>query len=157
YDGLVAYRHVGGPAGSGLVPDLAQTIPPPRDAGRTYVFRLRSGIRFSNGRPVRASDVRASFVRLFHANGPTLFPTYSPDGDRCLEGSRCDLSRYIVADDHAGTITFHLPEPDPDFLYELALPIAYVVPANSPLKIARRPLPGTGPYRIASFLPGRRL
>ena len=40
---------------------------------------------------------------------------------------RCDLSRGIVADDVAHTVTFHLTRPDPDFLYKLALPAAYVL------------------------------
>jgi YVTN family beta-propeller protein len=157
YDGLVAYRRVGGPAGSTLVPDLALSLPTPTDEGRTYVFRLRPGVRFSNGRPVRATDVRASFIRLFRINPPVLFPVYSPDGGRCSPGKPCNLSRHIVADDRAGTVTFHLAKADPEFLYKLALPIGYVVPADSPRKMARRPLPGTGPYRIASFLPNRRL
>ena len=86
YDGLVAYRRVGGPAGSALVPDLARALPRPTDGGRTYVFRLRPGVRFSNGRLVRPSDVRASFVRLFRINPPVLFPVYSPDGGRCSVG-----------------------------------------------------------------------
>jgi peptide/nickel transport system substrate-binding protein len=157
YDGLVAYRRVGGPAGSELVPDLAQALPRPTDDGRTYVFRLRRGVRFSNGRLVRSSDVRASFIRLFHINPPVLFPVYSPDGGRCSGSGACDLARHIVADDHAGTVTFHLARPDPDFLYKLALPIGYVVPAGSPRRMARRPLPGTGPYRVGRFLPGRSL
>ena len=157
YDGLVAYRRVGGPAGSTLVPDLARAIPSPTDGGRTYVFRLRRDVRFSTGRPVRASDVRASVIRLFRINPPVLFPVYSPDGGRCSEDAPCDISRHIVADNTAGTVTFHLAKPDPEFLYKLALPIAYVVPADSPTKMARRPLPGTGPYRIASFVPDRRL
>jgi peptide/nickel transport system substrate-binding protein len=69
----------------------------------------------------------------------------------------CDLSRHIADDDRAGTVTFHLARPDPEFLYKLALPIAYVVPADSPTTMARRPLPGTGPYLIASFVPDHRL
>src|SRR5205085_848988 len=44
-----------------------------------------------------------------------------------------------------------------DFLYKLAIPIAYVVPARSPARMARRPLHGTGPYRVAGFIPDRRL
>jgi YVTN family beta-propeller protein len=157
YDGLVAYRRVGGPAGSALVPDLARSIPRPTDGGRTYVFQLRSGVRFSNGDPVRASDVRASFIRLFRINPPILYPTYSPDGGQCPAGGPCDLSRHIDADDRTGTITFHLAEPDPEFLYKLALPFAYVVPAGSPSTMATEPLAGTGPYRIASFVPGESL
>ena len=50
-----------------LVPDLAQAVPRPSEDGRTYVFRLRPGVRFSNGRLVRPSDVRASFERLFRS------------------------------------------------------------------------------------------
>ena len=42
-----------------LVPDLATSVPEPTDGGRTYMFNLRRGIRYSTGAEVRASD----FVR----------------------------------------------------------------------------------------------
>jgi peptide/nickel transport system substrate-binding protein len=159
YDGLLAYRMVGGPAGGTLVGDLAQAVPRPSDDGRTYVFRIRRGVRFSNGAPVRASDVRASFVRLLQLNGGNLLPIYSLiDGaSRCGQGGACDLSRGIVADDRAGTVAFHLTSPDADFLYALALPGAAVVPAASPKGQATRPLPGTGAYQVAAFAPDSRL
>src|SRR5215831_12442339 len=47
-DGLVGYRRVAGLAGDQLVPDLATTLPVPTDGGKTYVFQLRPGIRYSN-------------------------------------------------------------------------------------------------------------
>ena len=47
-------------------------------------------------------------------------------------------------------ITFHLAARDADFLYKLALPYAYAVPAGTPL-VVPAPLPATGPYRIASY------
>ena len=62
-DGLIAFRHVGGAAGSLLVPDLATAIPKPTDDGRTYRFVLRRGLTYSNGTPVRASDVRRGMER----------------------------------------------------------------------------------------------
>jgi len=158
YDGLVAYRRVGGPAGGALVGDLALAVPEPSADGRTYVFRLRRGVRFSTGRVVRPSDVRASLERAFRVNHVNVFPLYTHivGAAACRPGSRCDLSYGIVADDRAGTVTFHLTSPDPNFLYTLALPWAFVVPADTPMKIALRPLPGTGPYRIASLAPSRR-
>jgi YVTN family beta-propeller protein len=156
YDGLVAYRRVGGPAGGVLVPDLARAIPKPVDGDSTYVFQLRRGVRFSNGRLVRASDVRASFVRFFKVDHVDLFPLYSriAGAASCTDGGRCDLSRGILADDRTGTVTFHLSAPDPNFLYTLALPLAATVPADSPMTIARRPLAGTGPYEIAAYSHG---
>ncbi|MDX6512134.1 MAG: hypothetical protein QOE36_1638, partial [Gaiellaceae bacterium] len=57
-DGLVALNKVSGLAGTQLVPDLAVSLPTPIDAGRTYTFRLRPNIRYSNGRLVKASDFR---------------------------------------------------------------------------------------------------
>ncbi len=67
YDGLIAFRRVGGIGGSALVADLATSVPQPDDGGRTYTFQLRAGLRFSDGTAVRPTDFRASmqrFVRL---------------------------------------------------------------------------------------------
>ncbi len=72
----------------------------------------------------------------------------------CLSaaGTPCDLSSGIVTDDDAGTVTFHLTEPAPDFLYALALPFAYAVPAASPDVLANGDtLPATGPYVIDRY------
>ena len=58
YDSLLSFSK--SPASPDtLVPDLASGIPAPQDGGRSYTFRLRPGIRYSTGAPVRASD----FVR----------------------------------------------------------------------------------------------
>lgn len=155
YDGLIAYRRVGGPAGAALVADLAQRVPRPSADGRTYVFQLRRGIRFSNGALVRARDVRASLIRAFAVRHVDLFPLYSRivGAAECASAGRCDVSHGIVADDTTRTVIFHLTRPDSSFLYELALPWAFVVPADSPRSISRRPLPGTGPYEVDSFRP----
>ena len=57
-----------------------------------------------------------------------------------------------MTDAGSNTVTFHLTAPDPDFLYELALPAAFALPAGTPLH-PRGFLPATGPYRVASFDP----
>jgi peptide/nickel transport system substrate-binding protein len=49
YDGLVAFKQVGGDPSFTVVPDLAESIPTPTDGGKTYVFTLRKGIKFSDG------------------------------------------------------------------------------------------------------------
>jgi YVTN family beta-propeller protein len=155
-DGLVGFKRVGGAEGNSLVPDLATNVPTPTDGGRTYTFELRTGIRFSNGHELKPSDVRSTMERLFKAGTPrTDFWVVLVGGPECMKRPKvCDLSAGVVANDAAGTVTFHLREPDAEFLYKLALPFASIVPAGTP-STGNRPLPGTGPYRIAQYVVGR--
>jgi ABC-type transport system substrate-binding protein len=155
-DGLVGFKRVGGVEGNTLVPDLATALPVPANGGRTYTFQLREGLRFSNGRIVKASDVRFTMERIFKVTSPGLgFYAGIVGGRACKQKpGRCDLSGGVVADDVARTVTFRLREPDPEFLHKLALPLAFVVPSGTPLPGAR-PIPGTGPYRIERYERGR--
>jgi len=158
-DGLTALNQASGPAGAQLVPDLATSLPTPTDAGLTYTFRLRSGIRYSTGRPVRATDFRATIERDFALGSPTSDFDELVGGAQCRKHpKRCDLSRGIVADDVARTVTFHLVRQDPDFLYRLANSFAYVLPGDTPRRQAgTHPLPATGPYMIAIYRPRKLL
>ena len=157
HDGLVALTKVGGAEGNTLVPDLARALPTPTDGATTYTFRLRGGIRFSNGRAVEPSDVRATFERMFRARSPRAdFYDAIVGAPACRKTpARCRLGKGVLADNRAGTVTFRLTRPDPEFLYKLALPFAFVVPAGTPTEGG--PVPGTGPYRIASYEPRRRV
>jgi YVTN family beta-propeller protein len=157
-DGLVSWRRVGGQAGTDLVPDLAVSLPTVSGDGLTYTFQLRPNLRYSDGRELAARDVRYSIERLYKLGPrrePAALESYRAivGADRCREQpARCDLSEGIVTDDRQRTVTFHLVTPDPEFLSKLALPFAYVVPAGTSLREAvRRPLPATGPYRIAGL------
>jgi YVTN family beta-propeller protein len=158
-DGLTASNQVSGLAGTQLVPDLATSLPAPTNGGRAYTFRLRPGIRYSNGRPVQATDFRSTFERFFALRGPGTDYDGIVGAAHCRkEPKRCDLSRGIVADDRARTVTFHLTRPDTNFLYKLASPSAYVLPDGTPRQPAEtHPLPATGPYMIAAYRPGRLL
>ena len=155
-DGLVTYARIPGPGGGAVVPDLAVALPVAQDGGRTYTFQLRRGVRYSTGAPIRPADFRATFERQFRAQtGLAAFAVPIRGADRCSR-TRCDLSSGIAVDDATRTITFRLSEPDPDFLYKLALPFGSVVPAGSPpVGTGARPLPATGAYRIQQYLPGR--
>lgn len=157
YDGLVGYKRVGGTAGTTVVPDLASALPTVTDGGRTYRFELRP-VRYSDGTRVRASDVRNEFERLMRLQSIGAGYYSAIRGvDRCSP-RRCDLSAGIVTDDARGTVVFHLVRADPEFTAKLALSFAWILPAS----VGRRPIdvrstPGTGPYRIESFVPGKRI
>jgi peptide/nickel transport system substrate-binding protein len=161
YDGLVTWKKVGGSAGNTLVPDLATALPTPTDGGKTYTFTLRKGIKYSNGAPVKASDFLRAIEREFTVPGPVgSFYQGIVGGDACAKAPKtCDLSKGIVANDAAGTVTFHLTGPDPDFVQKLALPFAYAVPANTPDKEVgpSNPLPATGPYMFDHYTPNQEI
>jgi YVTN family beta-propeller protein len=152
YDGLTAYQRVGGSGSLELVPDLAVSLPSPTESGTTYTFQLRRGIRYSNGQLVRPEDFRRALERDLILGGNGNYGGPFADvigGAACAVGrSRCDLSRGVVTDDAANTVTFHLVAPNPEFLERLTLPDAYAVPAGTPNHdIGLQPLPATGPYQ----------
>jgi YVTN family beta-propeller protein len=156
YDGLVGIRRAASAAGTTLVPNLATALPTPVNAGKTYAFRLRKGIRYSTGDPVRASDLRRAIERSERV----------PDGlfsgirgaAACQNPSTCDLSAGIQTDDATGSVTFRLLKPDPEFLYKLSLPLASAVPpGTSSFEVGSDPIPATGPYMIAQFYPDQTL
>jgi peptide/nickel transport system substrate-binding protein len=149
YDGLVTFRRVGGPGGTQVVPDLAQELPSVTDAGRSYTFQLRRGVRFSDGSVVKPSDVARSFARMLPLSQASPYYSAIIGASQCASGHCAGLSRGIVADDAANTVTLHLTHPDPELLYKLALPFASVLGGSPPHHDARlRPLVGTGPYVI---------
>ena len=158
-DGLTTWKRVGGQEGAQIVPNLAVAIPQPTNGGRTYTFRLRKGIRYSTGRPLRAADFRRAFERVFVLNAfDAAFYSAIRGADACRREQACDLSGSIVTDDRTGTVTFHLTRPDPDFPAKLSFPLVVAVPSDTPIRdFGRRPLPATGPYMIAGSVPGKQV
>jgi peptide/nickel transport system substrate-binding protein len=161
YDGLLAFKKVGGDESFTVVPDLAEAMPEVSDDGKTYTFTLRKGIKFSTGKEVTTDDVVASFTRIFKVNSPTAGSFYNGivGADACIEKpDSCDLSKGVVGDADAGTVTINLVAADPELPYKLAVPHATILPADSPTTDAgTTPLPTTGPYMITSYDPNRSL
>ena len=153
HDGLVGFAKVGGVAGSKIVPDLATSIPTPTNGGKTYLFHIRQGIKFSNGQTLKPSDFVRTFERQFTVPGPTSFYSGLVGASKCSTKG-CDLSQGVVADDTAYTLTLNLTAPDPELMDQLSLPFAYAVPANTSLKLTGNNVaPGTGPYMWKSYNP----
>ena len=75
-DGLVNFKKAQGTAAYTVVPDLAVAIPKPTDGGKTWVFKMRKGIKFSNGQVVKPTDVLATMQRIFKVHGPTAASFY---------------------------------------------------------------------------------
>jgi len=161
YDGLLAFTKAGGQAAFNVVPDIAEKIPTPTNGGKTWVFKIRKGVRFSNGKEVTPADVVASFQRIFKVKSPTSGGFYAGiiGADACLKKPvTCTLKGGVSANQAARTVTINLKAPDPEFKYKLAVPHASILPASSPPKDAgTTPLPGTGAYYFASYNPTKQL
>jgi len=160
YDGLLAFKKAGGDQAFEVVPDLASGYRISKD-GKTWVFTLRKGIKFSNGKPVTVQDVVSSFQRIFKVKSPTSGGFYAGivGADKCLKTpATCTLAGGVVGNAKANTVTIHLTAPDPEFKFKLAVPHASIVPASSPPTDAgTKPLPTTGPYYFASYDPNKQL
>jgi peptide/nickel transport system substrate-binding protein len=114
------------------------------DDGLSYDFELRQGVKFHNGDPFTAEDVRFSFERYKGAGGKQLKKRV-----KAVE---------IINPHH---IRFVLHEPWPDFLTFYATPATaagWIVPKTYTEKIGNdafksNPV-GLGPYRLVSYTPG---
>jgi peptide/nickel transport system substrate-binding protein len=158
-DGLLGFRKAERADGLVVVPDLAEALPDISDGGRSYVFHLRRGIRFSTGQEVTVADVVASYQRMFKVLGPNIGSWYSilVGADACLKApATCTLAGGVVADAQANTITLHLTRPDSEFSQKIALPFASILPADTPPRdLGTTPPAATGPYMIQSYNPVR--
>ncbi|PYE32263.1 ABC transporter substrate-binding protein [Ferranicluibacter rubi] len=157
YDGLVKFKQAAGTDGFDIVPSIAEALPEPTNDGKTYVFKIRKGIKFSNGKDVTPADVVASFQRIFKIKGPTTGSFYNGivGADACIATPEsCTLEGGVTGDDTAGTVTINLVAPDAEIFSKLAVPHASILPADAPLADAgTTPIPGTGAYMIASYDP----
>ncbi|MET8333089.1 ABC transporter substrate-binding protein [Streptosporangium canum] len=161
YDGLLAFKKVGGEASYDLVPDLAEAMPQVSPDGRSYTFTLRKGVKFAGGGEVTADDVVASFERIYKVSGPTSGTFYAGivGAAACVKKPKeCTLDKGVVADKAKNTVTINLVEPDSEFPLKLALPHAAVLPKDTPDKDqGTKPIGGTGPYMAVSYDPNKEL
>jgi peptide/nickel transport system substrate-binding protein len=161
YDGLLAFKKAGGQDAFTVVPDLAENLPTPTNGGKTWVFKLRTGIKFSNGQPLTVKDVVASFQRIFKVKSPTSGTFYAGivGATACLaKPATCTLKGGVIGDAKTNTVTINLTAPDSEFKYRLAVPHASILPADAPPTDAgTKPIPGTGAYYFASYDPNKAL
>jgi peptide/nickel transport system substrate-binding protein len=124
-------------------PSLAESWTQSKD-GLTYEFVLRKGVKFHNGEPVTAADVKFSFERYRGAGAKLL-------KERVREVQIVD----------PGRVRFVLKDPWPDFMTfygTSATGSGWIVPKAYVEKVGedgfkRAPI-GAGPYRFVSFDPG---
>jgi len=156
YIPLLTYPSADGKAGTKLIPGLARSLPKIDAGGRRYTLRLRPGLEYSDGTPVRASDFRFAVERLIRLNSAgASFYAGIVGAERFMTTKKGGI-KGIETDDDSGTIVIHLTEPSGTFSYVLALPFSAPLPPDTPVEDqTRNPPPATGPYVITEVRPGR--
>lgn len=123
-----------------VVPLLAESWRVSPD-GKVYTFRLRRGVRFQDGEPFDAEDVRFSFERA-RAEGST----------NKAKKSLFDTISAIATPDPA-TVVITLKQADGTFLFRLGESPAVILDPKSAARAATVPV-GTGPYKLAEWKKG---
>ena len=154
---LIGYKHANGPDGATLVPYLAKDMPKVSADGKTYSLTLRSGLKYSDGTAIKASDFAATIERDFKVDSPGVGFFGNIVGADTYGKTKTGHISGITTDDSTGAITIKLNSPQGDFSNILATEFAALVPASAPAKDqSTTPLPSSGPYMIKSYAPNKK-
>ncbi|MYX12720.1 peptide-binding protein [Streptomyces sp. SID8374] len=129
------------------VPEAAQSCTFTDTANESYRCTLRAGLKFADGTPVTAEDVKFSIQRVIDINS-----------DSGPVGLLANIDTIETKGDNQ--VVFHLNTPDATFPYKLATPAAGIVPkAKYPAKEARDgfQVDGSGPYTMKPRTEGGRV
>jgi peptide/nickel transport system substrate-binding protein len=148
-----------------LVGDLATDTGKPSDGGRTWTYTLKEGLKYEDGTPVTAKDVKYGVERLyagFQTQGPTYVQTWLSGTDyrKTYDGpyGGKSLPDSLIAAPDARTVVFHFKAPHADAPYAMAMPNISPVPKAKDTGQGYNNHPiATGPYRIGSYKAGKSL
>ena len=152
---LLSYPAKSGTAGTVLIPGLAKALPVVSNGGKTYSLTLRSGLKFSDGSPVVASDFTHAVERSIKLpwGGSSFFTGYIVGASAYGMGKAKTITG-IKTNDKTGAITINLTSAYGAFSNILAFEAGAPVPASTPMKVLSAAPPiGDGPYMFKSVVP----
>ncbi|GAA4076777.1 ABC transporter substrate-binding protein [Streptomyces shaanxiensis] len=160
---LMTFKPAAGEAGNELVPDLAASPGEPSDGGKTWTYKLRSGLKYQDGTPITSKDVkyaveRSNFARDVLSLGPNYFQQFLEGGDK-YKGPYKDKSaeglKSIETPDDT-TIVFKLNRAFQEFDYLVATPQTAPVPQAKDKGIDYvKSIVSSGSYQFESYEEGK--
>ncbi len=135
---LLYYPHTEGPAHNRLA-GMASPMPRVSNGGKTYVFTVKKGFRFSDGKPVTAANFKRAFDR---GKNPTMQSPASSFMD--------DIASYSAK---GQVFTVTLKKVAPDFLARMTMQFFSAVPVDLPFTAegVKAPVISAGPYYLKEW------
>ncbi|GGT15824.1 ABC transporter substrate-binding protein [Streptomyces purpureus] len=154
YRTLVTYKAQPGAQGGELIPDLAEDLGVSSNGAKTWTFKLKKGLKYEDGTPITAADVKYNVERSFSPDlpgGPDYAARYLAGAEGYqgpAQGKHLDSIK--TPDDH--TIVFELRRPFAEFPYATVLPTFAPVPKarDKGPQYDNRPF-SSGPYKIERY------
>jgi peptide/nickel transport system substrate-binding protein len=130
-----------------IIPELAQRWSW-QDGYRSLVFFLRKGVKWHDGAPFTAADVKYTFDVVREARDAPA---------RLRVNARKEWYGNVEAIEtpEPHTVVFKLKRPQPSLLTMLASGYSPVYPAHVPIATLRQKCVGTGPFRLKQYVPGQ--
>jgi peptide/nickel transport system substrate-binding protein len=156
YVPLLTYKPASEEEGAEIIPGLAKELPKVTNGGKTYTLFLRSGLKYSNGEPIKPGDFKFAVERCFLTNsGGSPFYTDIVGAEKFAKTKKGGISG-IKVNEKTGEIVINLEKPAGTFPNELALMFVAPVPQNTPNEDqSAHPIPASGPYYLTKSEPGR--
>ncbi|WP_265446910.1 ABC transporter substrate-binding protein [Flexivirga meconopsidis] len=148
-----------------LVPDLATDLGQQSADGKTWKFKIKPGIKYDDGSPVKIEDfvyaVKRSFAReSVAANGTTYQDEFLVGGDKYKGPFKDPKGDFPgVTTEGSDTLVFHLTKKMPSFNFFTTFPEFSPIPKSrdtNPNNYQLKPAT-TGPYKVDSYTKGQKL
>jgi peptide/nickel transport system substrate-binding protein len=146
-----------------IQPDLAESLGVASDGGKTWTYKIKHGLKFQDGSPITAKDIKYNIERQFaqdiYKDGAT-YPTdtlvNSNDYKGPYKDPNKDLTSVQTPDDY--TIVFHFTgaQPDSDWMWSLFYS-APVPKAKDTKQDYDHEVVSSGPYMIQKYTPDKQL
>jgi peptide/nickel transport system substrate-binding protein len=128
-----------------IIPDLGESWSSSED-GKSIIFKLRSDVKWHDGKPFTANDVKCSWDLLLGTGKEKLRVNARETWWTNLDS---------VAADNDRQVTFRLKRPQPSFIALLASGLSPIYPCHiSPAEMRQHPI-GTGPFKFVEFKPNQ--
>lgn len=155
---LMTYPDKPAPEGLSVVPEVAADYPKISRNGKTYTFRLRSGFRFSDGTPVRASAFARAINRTLAKGVESPAVQYTGDivGAADVRAGKTSAAAGVTA--RGNTLVVRFTRPVVNFAAITTMPSFCAVPPTLHSDSEGvRVFPSAGPYVVTEYRPGERV